>query len=80
MVPGSSSESLALDVALQCQVPPDIVYRAAQLFKVQHLPPPPTSHPFFFVPIFVVLLPRYSHVDQAVLLYCAIDQLARSAT
>lgn len=43
MVPGSSSESLALDVALQCQVPPDIVYRAAQLFKVQNLshPPPP---------------------------------------
>jgi len=34
MVPGSSTESLALDVALQCQVPPDIVQRAAHLFKV----------------------------------------------
>ncbi|DBA71802.1 TPA: hypothetical protein ACH3X2_010996 [Trebouxia sp. C0005] len=33
MVPGSSTESLALDVALQCQVPPDIVQRAAHLFK-----------------------------------------------
>lgn len=34
MVEGSSSESLALDVALQCQVPPEIVLRAAHLFKV----------------------------------------------
>ncbi|DBB15379.1 TPA: hypothetical protein ACH3X3_003613 [Trebouxia sp. C0006] len=33
MVPGSSTESLALDVALQCQVPADIVQRAAHLFK-----------------------------------------------
>ncbi|KAL3131455.1 hypothetical protein ABBQ38_007763 [Trebouxia sp. C0009 RCD-2024] len=33
MVEGSSSESLALDVALQCQVPPEIVRRAAHLFK-----------------------------------------------
>ena len=34
MVPGSSTESLALDVALQCQVPQEIVHRAAHLFKV----------------------------------------------
>ena len=34
MVPGSSTESLALDVALQCQVPSDIVHRAAHLYKV----------------------------------------------
>ena len=34
MVAGSSTESLALDVALQCQVPADIVQRAAYLFKV----------------------------------------------
>lgn len=40
MVPGSSTESLALDVALQCQVPPDIVQRAAHLFKVTPFKPP----------------------------------------
>ena len=34
MVPGSSTESLALDVALQCLVPFDVVQRAAHLFKV----------------------------------------------
>ena len=39
MVPGSSTESLALDVALQCQVPPDIVQRAAHLFKVHQSKP-----------------------------------------
>ena len=38
MVAGSSTESLALDVALQCQVPADIVQRAAYLFKVSVLP------------------------------------------
>ena len=37
MVAGSSTESLALDVALQCQVPADIVQRAAYLFKVTFL-------------------------------------------
>lgn len=40
MVPGSSTESLALDVALQCQVPADIVQRAAHLFKVSPVKPP----------------------------------------
>lgn len=50
MVPGSSSESLALDVALQCQVPPEIVYRAAQLFKVQPVPPPPPASGRPFLP------------------------------
>lgn len=34
MIPGSSTESLALDVALQCRVPFDVVHRAAHLFKV----------------------------------------------
>ena len=37
MVPGSSTESLALDVALQCQVPQEIVHRAAHLFKVMRV-------------------------------------------
>ncbi len=37
MVPGSSTESLALDVALQCKVPPEIVQRAAHLFKVSNM-------------------------------------------
>ncbi len=37
MVPGSSTESLALDVALQCGVPLPVVQRAAELWKVgQH--------------------------------------------
>ena len=40
MVAGSSTESLALDVALQCQVPADIVQRAAHLFKVHQSSPP----------------------------------------
>lgn len=48
MVPGSSSESLALDVALQCQVPPEIVYRAAQLFKVQPLKSSASPRPPLF--------------------------------
>ena len=34
MVPGSSTESLALDVALQCGVPLPVVQRAAELWKV----------------------------------------------
>ena len=37
IVPGSSTESLALDVALQCGVPLPVVQRAAELWKVgQH--------------------------------------------
>jgi len=47
MVPGSSTESLALDVALQCQVPPDIVQRAAHLFKVYQSRPWPLTNTLF---------------------------------
>ena len=78
MVPGISSESLALDVALQCQVPPDIVYRAAQLFKVQHLPAPGPLSPTCW--IFVLLLPICSRVAvQVVLFCCAFDRVGQSA-
>ena len=34
IVPGSSTESLALDVALNCAVPPAIVRRAGELYQV----------------------------------------------